>query len=479
VKSEVEKAMIITFEKLGILNHAKIELGDFTIICGRNNTGKTYATYAVYGFLRTWWRLNTSLIDREQFRTLLEQGSLEIDLQETVLTKWSTILSKLGSEYHKLLPAVLAADPDRFMDTRIHIDLPKPTDRLQAAFEKVIRINEKEPLLSISKAEGSLDLKLVMLLQKPARFSPVDIMEFVSPVIQDLLFGHALPHVFMASTERTGAAIFKNELNFSRTRLIEALATLEHSKKLTAQDILPALMPEFNPRYAFPVRDNVDFINQLDTLTGSISDIAKGCPELLDDFRSIIGGEYRVVRKEVYFVPEKASGIRLNLGESSSAVRSLLDIGFYLQFMARKGDLLMIDEPELNLHPENQRKVVRLLARIVNAGIRVFVTTHSDYIAKELNTLLLLGKSGGGLASKYNYHQSELLRPEQIRLYIAEETIAKKDAASRRSSRVNTLSRIDALSDGSFEFASFDDTIEEMNRIQRRIWDELANMEEN
>lgn len=470
--------MIISLDKLGILNHAEIELGDFTIICGKNNTGKTYATYAVYGFLRTWWRLNTSLIGREQIRSLLEQGNLEIDLQKTVLAKWETILAELGGGYHKLLPSVLAADSDRFTDTRIQIKLSKPTDQLQAAFEKVIRIKEKEPLLSISKAEDSLILKITMLSEK-AKFSPVDIMEFVSPEIQDLLFGHVFPRVFMASTERTGAAIFKNELNFSRTRLIEAIATLENSKKLTAQDILPALMFEFNPRYAFPVRDNIDFINQLDTLTGSTSDVVKECPELLNDFRDIIGGEYRVIRKEIYFVPKKASGIRLNLGESSSAVRSLLDIGFYLQYIARKGDLLMIDEPELNLHPENQRKIVRLLARLVNAGIRVFVTTHSDYIAKELNTLLLLGKSSGKLASKYHYNNNELLRQEQIRLYIAEETMVKKDTSVRRSSRVNTLKRIEALSDGAFEFPSFDDTIDDMNRIQRGVWDELAQVEDN
>jgi hypothetical protein len=465
--------MKMTLEKLGILNRAEIEVGDFTIICGKNNTGKTYATYALYGFLRSWRRLNAALIEREQIRSLLEKGSVEIDLQKTVLSKWKDILAKLGSEYHKLLPAALAADSERFKETRIHIDLPKPTVRLQAAFEKVIRIKEKEPLLSISKSANSTILKITLLVQQSSRLSDIDIVEFVAPVVQDLCFSHALPPVFMASTERTGAAIFQNELNFSRTRLIEALATLEHSKKLTAQDILPALIPEFNPRYAFPVRDSVDFINQLDTLTTSVSDIAKDHDELLNDFHDIIGGEYRVSKKVVYFVPKKAGGLKLNLGESSSAVRSLLDIGFYLQHMAHKGDLLMIDEPELNLHPENQRKVARLLARLVNVGIHVFVTTHSDYIAKELNTLLLLGKAGKNVAGKYNYRSEELLQPEQVRLYIAGEEKLKKDNDAKRSSLVNTLRRIEPLSDGGFEFPSFDNTIEEMNRIQRGIWNEL------
>ena len=34
--------------------------------------------------------------------------------------------------------------------------------------------------------------------------------------------------------------------------------------------------------------------------------------------------------------------------------------------------------------------MARLLAMLVNAGIYVAITTHSDYIIKEFNTLLML-----------------------------------------------------------------------------------------
>ena len=41
----------IELKNLGILKHAEFSLGDLTLICGENNTGKTYADYALYGFL--------------------------------------------------------------------------------------------------------------------------------------------------------------------------------------------------------------------------------------------------------------------------------------------------------------------------------------------------------------------------------------------------------------------------------------------
>ena len=46
--------MKFIFKNLGPINEAELELGDLTIIAGRNNTGKTYVAYALYGFLKAW-----------------------------------------------------------------------------------------------------------------------------------------------------------------------------------------------------------------------------------------------------------------------------------------------------------------------------------------------------------------------------------------------------------------------------------------
>ena len=54
-------------------------------------------------------------------------------------------------------------------------------------------------------------------------------------------------------------------------------------------------------------------------------------------------GEYTITHNdELYFKP-KDKRIKLTMDESSSAVRSRLDIGFYLRHVAQPGDLLMID----------------------------------------------------------------------------------------------------------------------------------------
>ena len=46
--------LTFTFKNIGPIKDAELELGDLTVIAGRNNTGKTYLAYTLYGFLTTW-----------------------------------------------------------------------------------------------------------------------------------------------------------------------------------------------------------------------------------------------------------------------------------------------------------------------------------------------------------------------------------------------------------------------------------------
>ncbi|MGV2390720.1 MAG UNVERIFIED_CONTAM: ATP-binding protein [Microcystis novacekii LVE1205-3] len=74
--------MKVKIKNLGILKQAEFSLGDLTIICGRNNTGKTYATYALFGFLYTWRRLLTwpRFGLKEKIDQLLSDGVISLDL---------------------------------------------------------------------------------------------------------------------------------------------------------------------------------------------------------------------------------------------------------------------------------------------------------------------------------------------------------------------------------------------------------------
>lgn len=80
----------------------------------------------------------------------------------------------------------------------------------------------------------------------------------------------------------------------------------------------------------------------------------------------------------------------LPLTSASSMVSDLAPIVLYLRHYVRPGDVLIIEEPEAHVHPAAQVEFTRELAAIVTAGVRVIVTTHSEWILEALANLVNL-----------------------------------------------------------------------------------------
>ncbi|MCY4326540.1 MAG: AAA family ATPase [Rhodobacteraceae bacterium] len=78
----------------------------------------------------------------------------------------------------------------------------------------------------------------------------------------------------------------------------------------------------------------------------------------------------------------------LALANASSMVSELAPVVMYLQYMIETGNLLIVEEPESHLHPEMQVKFMRQIARLVSEGVRVVITTHSEWLLEELANIV-------------------------------------------------------------------------------------------
>jgi len=458
----------IVIKNIGVLKQAELTLGDLTIICGKNNTGKTYATYALYGFLHDWRNDFYINIPESDVDRLLTDGSVELDLR-TIMDDAQNILEKYCRVYTKHLAQIFASSDKYFSESDFSICLDTGDVQPFTTFERVMG-SAKTQLFSISKKTGSQSVAISLLVEKEKVSIPKDVIGMIiGAAMKDIVFGKLFPCPFIASSERTGAAIFRKELYFAQSKLIEEM---NPNKSKTIQ---LELFSNVYTDYALPVKNNVNFTRLLEELARMDSFVTKEHSDILDDFADIIGGEYLVTKNdELYYVP-KGKRVKLTIGASSSAVRSLLDIGFYLRHVAMPGDILMVDEPELNLHPDNQRRVARLFSRLVNIGIKVFITTHSDYIIKELNTLIMLNQQDERirkLAKREKYKESELLDHKKVKVFMAEESTILLDGAQRKT-KCQTLVPADINDKYGIEAKCFDETIEDMNRIQEEIvWGE-------
>ena len=66
------------FKNLGPIYDGSIEIKDLTVLCGLNNTGKTYITNTIYSFLYNWSALLEWEIPEEIIQELQEQNFTSI-----------------------------------------------------------------------------------------------------------------------------------------------------------------------------------------------------------------------------------------------------------------------------------------------------------------------------------------------------------------------------------------------------------------
>jgi len=78
---------------------------------------------------------------------------------------------------------------------------------------------------------------------------------------------------------------------------------------------------------------------------------------------------------EIYYEPDSG---KFPLHRTSSMVSELAPMVLFLKYLIDPEDFLIIEEPESHLHPEAQRKLVTGIVKLIRAGVRVLITTHSS-----------------------------------------------------------------------------------------------------
>jgi len=403
--------MKIDIENLGGIDKGSIELNDFTIFCGKNNSGKTYAMYSIYGLLDNKFNISFEFVKPIVDR-LKQEGSFFLDIDEIISEHKEEMISHIEESFKDYLPNLFGVTDSEFSNTKIKLyfsnDEIKERIKNSGNFAHASTEMGKIWKISLKINNGKIQLNLDNTEIAGSALQSYISEKLAHAILFDWLFSK---HSFLLPAERDGINLFFKELFSIRNLLLQQAQNDNVNPMHLLKDILKS-------RYAEPVKDYMQLLNKIGSLQKEKSDYYNYAKVIQ---KNVLGGKYEVDDfGNVFFIPS-ASKNKLPLHFSSSTVKTLFGLVFYLEHLAEEGDYLMIDEPELNLHPDNQRQVARVLVQLVNAGLKVIVSTHSNYFMREINNMIMLGNDFKGvekLRKKYKYQSHELLNNKRISAYL-------------------------------------------------------------
>jgi len=441
----------INFENLGNISKGSVKLNNLTIFTGENNTGKTYATYAIYSLLDKDFQYNLKEIN-PIIDELYKNGLYNLDLQTFFNENYKKMKKEIETSFSKSLSYVFSANEDEFKKSKItfDLDIKKIEQKLLKRFQKSkFSLGTKDKIILETKKEvNSTTLQLVLLTVD----APKDIVSNnLKNVLSHLFFNNLFSKSFLLPAERTGLNLFYRELSSERTAIFHHIGKSKINKMALIKDLIVSIYPQ-------PIADYIDFLNQtyyLQKLKSDFRDLS------LVIQKDIVKGRYKVEKDGIYFLPYKRHANKNNFTEkislhlTASTIKTFFSLVFYLEHLAREGETLIIDEPELNLHPNNQRKIAKILSMIANRGIKIIVSTHSDYFIREINNLIMLNsdfKSKQTIMEKYNYNNNMLISSNEVSAYLfsknsIEEMEINKEEGIIAKTFDNEIERLNLISD--------------------------------
>lgn len=436
----------------------------FTLFCGRNSTGKTYASYVLHAFLEDGNVYQLHCI-KEIVDQIIANGSFTVTkafVEEWLSASCQAVVEQTGSIFG------ISDTTRNKLFSKYSLSVKYTDEDYSEALNNPIsaQLVEGSSFWKITKEQGSEVVKIESNVDSKNLLHPGNLRAamLICHILRDIAFCK-MSGVRMLTVERNSIYTFKTELSLSRNELINQIQQTSKSE-IDVIDIIN----KSSRRYPFAVRSSLKIANDLENVQKSESVFAP-VADMIE--KNLLFGEVSMTKNgDVEFHPQgMAASRRLPFHLSSSIVKTMASFVIYLRHIAKVGDTLIIDEPEMNFHPDVQILLAQVFAILTARGLRVIVSTHSDYIVREINNLIMAGairKRGidDGLLE-------ELCLSEEMLLDYNDVAVLQFVKTGKAIVRVSQL----AIDEEGFTVDSIDTAINDQNVKAGRLYSQLLDNE--
>lgn len=370
---------VIKVKNFGKIQEAKIELKPLTLFVGDNNSGKSYLLSLLWGINNIDFYLmlihgigkiqnNTSeLVDEFQsiFNNQLNKGD-----------KFNRVFN--SKQFIDLLNIILKKEKKRFVND---IFLSDKLDIEELSFEV-----DDYPIEFTFTFEnnGEKNFWKVKYFDIESVYSTGDDFEnilgsvptiIVNSLIRILNF-HGLNNATYLPSSRTGFMLSQQIINqYSRKNLLGN--SLFSTNKLE----IPRISSQYLTKPILNFLDALEVTNQESQNSSIVEHIEN----------NILHGKILKINeqsKDYGYTPNNTDSV-LPFRITSAVVTEISPLIIFLKNIEGLKSIYY-EEPEMCLHPQLQLEMGKILVRLVNSGINIVATTHSDIILQHINNMCVL-----------------------------------------------------------------------------------------
>lgn len=433
--------MEIIIRNLGPVKEFKYDLSkDLNVIFGKNNIGKSYAITAVYLILkqftsREFLRNNVDydyFLFRSSGKALFETESNNDKISklnpiqrksEKKLIEWYRDKSSNDYNISKEIETGLEMAFSRSFIPILENSFKNSYSSIEALSNKftkealeivislsnaTITLSTKDNHLYISSVNLNREIYIKKSINRRTPLSNQDKVIFYCNKQDKLLetLVQSLSYVYFnlkqEITRQIGSVFF---LPASRSGLYQALSTFSAViAELSKSRMFLSNKLEL-PNISEPVSDYFIYLSNIATssVNKEFTDVIKNLEDTILQGKILFNNE----SKKIVFAPD-AIDAELDLSFTSSMVSEIAPIVAFLKYVIKSSiaretgysylhrnerrkaiNIIFIEEPEAHLHPEVQIQLMKVFTDLANLGVKVIMTSHSNYMFNKLSNLIL------------------------------------------------------------------------------------------
>ncbi len=381
--------MLLTLKNIGIIKDAQIAFDGLTIIAGKNDTGKSTVGKLMFAIVKAFSRFEQDLNESKEKRIFGIIESIYFQLRKVYSFQENVKLRKefyppiFFRQIKKLLNTDEFKEIEEILNNKINLLKDSDTDI-------IAKINELKKVILTKEDKKSV---IIRALKKAF------ISEFGSeittkyPNLKSFIgISEEANNIFEIKLEKNNVIEleFYNEVFFNDVTFIDSPILLQMYDVISSAQTLLDMDNRGvfrKPKISLHIKD---LMSKLENSQYFSPDLFSAFNQsFINNINKLLQGKFQFNKIQKDFVFEKVidqkQSIKLKSINTASGIKSFGMLQLLIESeLLNERSLLIIDEPEIHLHPQWQIEYAKLIVMLVENDIPILLSSHSPYMIQAL-----------------------------------------------------------------------------------------------